>query len=537
MSDMKKNSKLLLILMLAAPIIITVTGCTKFLDRKPLNSTLDDLNQGALEGQVLGMYNILRTSTGFSTLPWLDFHSIRDDDAQKGSDINDGKEIVTEFDTYQYSKDDWAPNEYWNEHYKMINAANNAIYIADSLKVTDAASQRNIGEACFFRAYAYWELVKTYGEVPLINFKIVKPTDGLINKSPVTALYTFIDSNLQAAATLLPLNASEYGNGFTGRVTKGAANTLWAETYLFRKDWTKTVALCQQVIGSAQYSLNPNFSDNWKEWVSAASPGGGKNSRESIFEMQATTGAGAQSNGALDNGTDFGTCQQVRQNSSPLAWNLGWGWNAATQSLVDAFDPADPRKQQTVLFSGQSDGGTALGGFGNTLPAYTNPDGTGGGLAQRYWNKKLYTGNDPAMRAFTGWINNNGAARWINHRIFRYAEVILMLAEAANELGDGATAATNLELIRNRASGNLGPTRTILPPIAFVSQTQMRTAIKNERHYELAMEGKRFYDLVRWGDAITVLGPLGYTNRARYYPIPQKAIDLTGGILKQNTEW
>ncbi|MCW3092573.1 MAG: RagB/SusD family nutrient uptake outer membrane protein [Ferruginibacter sp.] len=533
---MKNYKKLFWVLIVAAPMMIAVSGCKKFLDRKPLTATLDDLNQGALEGHVLGMYNILRSNAGFSTLPWLDFHSIRDDDAQKGSDINDGKEVVTEFDTYNYSKDDWAPNTYWNDHYTMINTANTALYTADSLKVSDPASLRNVGEACFFRAYAYWELVKTYGEVPLINFRIVNPKDGLIDKSPVTRLYTFIDSNLQVAAQLLPVSSADYGNGFDGRLTKGAANTLWAETYLFRKDWAKTIGLCNQVIASGQYSLNANFSDNWREWKSAASPGGWKNSPESIFEMQATTGAGAQANSKLDNGTDFGTSQQVRQNGAPVSWNLGWGWNAPTQILVDAFDPADPRKQQTILFSGQSDGGTALGGFGATVPAYTTPDGTGG-LAQKYWNKKIYTGNDPAMRLFTGWVNNNGAARWINHRIFRYAEVLLMLAEAANENGDGVTAAANLELIRNRASGNLGPTRTIVPPIPFINQTQMRTAIKNERHYELAMEGKRFYDLVRWGDAVNVLGPLGYTNRARYYPIPQQAINLTGGILKQNPEW
>ncbi len=149
----------------------------------------------------------------------------------------------------------------------------------------------------------------------------------------------------------------------------------------------------------------------------------------------------------------------------------------------------------------------------------------------------MYTGNDPAIRQLTGYINNNGNARLINHRILRYADVLLMLAEAANEMGDGVTAAANLELVRNRASGNLGPTRTILPLIAFVSKDQMRTAIKNERRWEFAMEGYRFYDLVRWGDAVSVLGPLGYTHRARFYPIPQKAIDLTGGVLKQNPEW
>src|SRR5688500_6467109 len=108
---MKKNIILACTILLTVPVLITIGGCKKFLDRKPLTATLEDLNHGALEGQVLGMYSYLRNSTGFSTLPWVDFHSIRDDDAQKGSDANDGREIVAEFDTYQYSKDDWAPNE------------------------------------------------------------------------------------------------------------------------------------------------------------------------------------------------------------------------------------------------------------------------------------------------------------------------------------------------------------------------------------------------------------------------------------------
>ncbi|MDQ6761396.1 MAG: RagB/SusD family nutrient uptake outer membrane protein [Bacteroidota bacterium] len=528
---MKKNKIVFWSVILVIPLCASIVGCNKFLDRKPLTATLDDLHQGALESQVLGMYTILRTYNGFSTLPWIDFHSIRDDDAQKGSDINDGKEVVSEFDTYQYSKDDWAPNTYWNDHYAMINTTNEALHTADSLKASDPASFRNIGEACFFRAYSYWELVKTYGQVPLFNFAIRNPSDGIRDKASLADLYTFIDSNLQVASQYLPLNATEYGsNGaYKGRLTKGAANTLWAETYLFRQNWARVVGLCNEVIASGQYSLLANFSDNFKDGLN----GTGKNSAESIFEMNALAGQNAQSNGSVDNGTNFGTSQQVRQNGASNDWNLGWGWNVPTQIIETEWDGSDPRKAQTILYSGQYDGGSALGGFGATLPAYTNPDGTGG-LAQKYWNKKLYTGNDPAMRQFTGWIKANGAARWIDHRIFRYDEVILMLAEASNELGDGATAEANLEKIRARArQGN----NAVLPHIAFANQAQMRTAIKNERHWELAMEGKRFYDLVRWGDADAVLAPLGYTHRARYYPIPQKAIDLTGGVLKQNPEW
>jgi len=528
---MKKTRLIAWTLLLALPTFFSVAGCKKFLDRKPLTATLDDLNQGALEGQVLGMYSLVRSYAGFSTLPWIDFHSIRDDDAQKGSDINDGREVVAEFDTYNYSKDDWAPNTYWNDHYALINQANAAVHLADSLQANDPASQRNVGEACFFRAYAYFELVKTYGDVPLLKKPIVNATDGIAPKSSAATVYAFIDSNLQAAAQLLPINATAYGAAYKGRLTSGAANTLWAQTYLFRQNWGRVIGLCNQVISSGQYQLAGNFSDIWRDGVAGA----GKNGPESIWEMQATAAPGAQAGGP-NNGSDWGTSQQVRQNGATNDWNLGWGWNTPTQTLVDAWDATDPRKSQTILYSGQYDGGSALGGFGATLPPYTNPDGTGG-LAQKYWNKKLYTGNDPAQRAATGYINANGAAPWINHRILRYADVILMLAEAANETNDGATAAANLEKIRNRASGNLGPTRTVVPPIAFASQAQMRTAIKNERRWEFAMEGYRFYDLVRWGDALSALGPLGYTNRCRFYPIPQKAIDQSGGVLQQNPEW
>ena len=123
---MKKNKLFGWSLLIAIPVLLTVAGCKKFLDRKPLTATLDDLKQGSLEGQVLGMYNYLRQSAGFSTLPWIDFHSIRGDDAQKGSDASDGAEIIAEFETYNYSKDNWAPNEYWNNHYSMINLTNNA---------------------------------------------------------------------------------------------------------------------------------------------------------------------------------------------------------------------------------------------------------------------------------------------------------------------------------------------------------------------------------------------------------------------------
>ena len=140
--------------LIALPLTLGMAGCKKFLDRKPLKSTLEDLNQGSLEAQVLGMYNIMRTYGGFNTLPWIDFHSIRGDDAEKGSDASDGAEVNAEFETFQYTKDDWAPNTYWNDHYALANAGNDALFEAADKNLTDEPSLRNVGEACFFRAFA-----------------------------------------------------------------------------------------------------------------------------------------------------------------------------------------------------------------------------------------------------------------------------------------------------------------------------------------------------------------------------------------------
>lgn len=298
----------------------------------------------------------------------------------------------------------------------------------------------------------------------MINFYFTNAIDGIKPKSPVADIYAQIDADLAKALDYLP-QTWEVGtsNPYPGRLTKGAVNTLWAQTYLFRANWAKVVSLCNEVVASNQYSLLPNFYDIWKDGLDGA----GKNSAESILEHQNLQGKNLVPN----QGSNWGTSQNVRQGGAAKEWNLGWGWNTPTQKLVDAWDDSDPRKRMTILYSGQSDGGPTQGGYGATLPAY-NP---GPGLDQPYWNKKVYS--DPQMRALTGTIGG-GNASWISHRQLRYADVILMLAEASNEMGDGATAATNLELIRNRASGNLGPARTIVPKIAFANQAQMRTAIK-----------------------------------------------------------
>jgi hypothetical protein len=504
---MNKIRRIVILIALAVPIITMLGSCNKFLDRKPLTSTLDDLNQGGLEGQIFGLYSFFRSSYGnVSSLPYIGLHGFRSDDAVKGSEQSDGAEWAAPMDQFKYDKSFPGATSYWDDHYKLINFANTALQTADSLKLTSDADMINLAEARFFRAFAYFDLVRTFGEVPKIDFRIYEASQANVAKSSVADIYALIDADLQFAASTLPVS---WGSKFLGRLTSGAAKALHAKAYIFRGNFPLTLALTQQIIASGQYAL---FTPYWKIFKDE-----GENSSESILEVQNEVTA------VDDYGTNYATSQNVRA-STASGWNLGWGWNTPTESLVNAYEAGDPRKDATILFAGQSDD-PANGGYGRTLP---KAQVDGGILFSRYFNKKVYA--DPAKRLA---LNRLDQAGWINQRLIRYSNVILMAAEAANELGDGALAETLVEQVRARARNGAN----VLPKIVFASKQQMRDAIKHERRVEFGMEEERFYDLVRWGDAVTVLGPLGYTDKNKYYPIPQSFIDKSGGVLKQNPDY
>lgn len=490
--------------------IIALSGCKKFLDRKPLELTLDDIPGGGLDGQAIGLYGALRNSAsepyvgdGFQSIPWLGMQSFRSDDQEIVSDAGAAgwNEV---YDKYNYTKDDWGAGVYWDKHYVFIGLCNDALDLADSLQLTDEQAMINRAEIRWFRAFAYFDLVRNFGEVPIITFRIKTPTDAQVAKSSVVDVYALINEDLAFAEQYLPVSWDD--PKLIGRLTQGSGRTLRAKTLLYQQQWAQVLALTETVINSAQYQL---FKPYWALWKTA-----NENSVESIFEIQAYQSAGS----AINYWSWFGTSQGVR-GSDADGWNLGWGWNTPTQALVNAYEAGDPRKNATILFSGQSDD-PDNGGYGRVMPNYTNA---------KYWNKKTYA--DPAEQALVGDIH--GAA-FINYRALRYADVILMAAEAANELGESQKAEDYLEMIRDRArNGNAA----VLPKVEFVDQAQMRTAIQHERRIEFAMEQERFYDLVRWNLADSVLGPLGYDPRNKYFPIPQNAVSSSGGKLIQNPDY
>jgi len=259
------------------------SGCKKFLDREPLVITADDINVGAMEGQALGLYGAIRNSAsqpycgdGFQSLPYIALNGFRSDDAEIVADPGASAWHQT-YDNFQYTKDDWGAGLYWDKHYILIGLCNEVIDLAVTGNYTDAGSLINVAEAKFFRAYAYFDLVRTYGDVPKINFKINTPTDAYKPKSPASEIYALIDEDLSYAEQYLP---PSWEVKFKGRLTKWAAKTLHAKSLLYQKQYQPALDLCREVIDFGPYRLAQDY---WKIFKKE-----GELNEESIFEIQAS---------------------------------------------------------------------------------------------------------------------------------------------------------------------------------------------------------------------------------------------------------
>lgn len=485
------------------PALMAISSCKKdFLNREPLGRYVDtDIPAGSYDSKVFAAYAILRKN-GFNNHLYLGIHSFRSDEADKGSSSSDGADQAAMYDDFQYVKTNGGIQDYWTDHYALIIAANAIISDIDSLKLNDANTLVNKAEAKMLRAIGFFDLVRTFGQVPKIDFKVNDAAQVNKPKAAVAEIFSLIDADLTEAAATLP-TTWEASN--IGRLTRGAAMALQTRAYLWRSNWAAGLTTAKSVIGLGKYSLVSNYGSQFRSE--------GENGPESILEIQAFYKP------TQDLGIIYANVQGVRGAGQ---WDLGWGWNVPTENLVKEYEPGDPRRIETILYSGTTD---PL--YGETVPPVPT-------VPQPYWNKKIYT--SPTDRLAL----NNRFGRWMNHRLIRYADVLLMAAEAANEVG-GAQNTTDalawLEMVRARARG---ASTTILPKVTTTVQSELRNAIRHERFVELAMEEQRFYDLVRWGIDVVRLPAVGKTNyqpKHRLLPIPQNEIDKSGGVLVQNPDY
>jgi hypothetical protein len=336
----------------------------------------------------------------------------------------------------------------------------------------------------------YFRLLKTYGGVPLISGlpDITTPIEDISQRATIAETYLFIETDLQEAITLLP-EKSEYPLAELGRATKGAARTLLAKVSMYQGKWQEVKDQTDLVIASGEYGLTPDYENVWREI--------GENNTESIFEIQAR---GESSAAVSQGGIPLGGVDKYSTTQAPRGTGgWGWGFNTPSQDLAASYEVDDTRRDATIIFRGE------------TLPDGREVPIT---VSNAMYNQKAYS-----SEFFDSDITGK------NVRILRYAEVLLMNAEAATQVGGDS--ATPLNQVRTRA-GLLGLT----------SPNQMD--IWNERRWELAFEHDRFFDLVRQGRAGEVLRVLGkpfVDGKHELFPIPQLQIDKSGGVLVQNPGW
>jgi hypothetical protein len=363
----------------------------------------------------------------------------------------------------------------WTGAYQMINRANLVINKAPG--VTDDAALRDIvvGEAEFLRAWAYFELVSQWGDVPLYKDPITSAT-GYKAKSPAADIYALIISDLNDAAAKLPATASQQG-----RATKGAANALLGRVLMQNGDYTGAKTALLQVYG--KYSLTANYNDNFDGDVKLASTlltSGHEFNSESIFEV-AFLDKG-------DNNFNWGYTGEGSTNPVSIMrsqeYGLVWGNVIPSDQILNEFEANDPRYKFTFYESGDNIltmGGTAAG------KALTED---GMNVAQSIHNgvtkKRIYR-----KYSILDWTDDGFHPDGINQRLIRYADVLLMLAECEAEIGSPAQAASYINEVRARPSVNM-------KPVVLTSKNQALAAVMHERAVELAGEEINNIDILRW---------------------------------------
>lgn len=460
-------------------------------------------------------------------------------------------------------------SNFWQYRYKGILRCNVAIDRISNTELEDKELQaRLVAEARFLRGYFYFELARNFGGVPLITeFKMPEEIQG-ITRASLENTYKFIEEDLIAAAEVLP-KRSEYADADMGRATSGAALGLLGKVYLYQEKWTEARDVLQKLIPESgytgedaqttEYDLLPNFGDVWDKDFD--------NSVESLFEVQYEYHATLAVGGSLSTVTGARSCG--------AALGDGWAWCQPTANLEAAYSEDDERREWTIIKTGCTEikGETEenftkilndnkeISVYDDCVEKYNLPANSlvidpSGHKSGRIIRKYYLPLNDRPE------VYNTDKSP-LNHRILRYADVLLMYAEACNELSDDTHAQAALNRVRNRAG---------LSPVS-VTGNELRHAIRNERRLELAFEQNRLYDIRRWKDdngkpvIANLMGENGSfikwntdpatrdamewdnqgeasdkgksfrEDRDLLFPIPLYEVTMSNGSIEQNPNW
>jgi hypothetical protein len=483
---MKKIALFTLVFVAAA----TFSGCKKFLKVDP-PYTQDAENffqtQEDYEKALTGAYDLLQGS--FLSL-WIG-EIASDNSIAGGESVNDSQGLH-QIDNMTHGGVNNELRNILRWNYAGITRVN---YIMENKDNIDFPSKGQLlAEARFLRAYYYFELVKFFGDVPLIVDKRIGIEEARsIPRSPKSEVYAQIEDDLIFASSILP-----WASVIKGKATKGAALALLGKAYLYQGKYAEAATTLDEIRNSGVYAL---ISDYEQLFLAA-----NENNSETVFDIQYTglEGGGYGCLICLEGNAAPGF-HGIRQYNGPV-YGDGNSYNLPTQSLYGAFSSSDPRRDASVL---------NIETFIATQP---NPEtityAIGAGGHTGYYNNKYI------KRQGELGLPDNDLTSPVNYRVIRYADVLLMAAEAHYQIGNTSIAQQLVNSIRSRAG---------VQGVAVNSINK----IYDERRYELSGEGHRFFDLVRTGQAATYISGF-ISGKHELFPIPQVEIDLAGGTWSQN---
>ncbi len=500
--------------------LIALTSCDDWLQEPlPAVTQLEDYYTSGATG-------VYTTNAAYVPLTWeyngtyyseFFIGDIMSDDALKG-----GQNISDMADAYDMENFKTIANnglilDYYRAQYQGIGRCNLGIREIPNLDtdstMTAEIQDRLIGELKFLRAMYYFRLVRNFGGVPLVDYVIESADNWQQPRATADAIYDFIIEDLEDAEALL-WKKSEYDDDDLGRATKGAAQAMLLKVNLTIHDYEAAEDWGDAIMTSAEYTLHSDYASNFTLE--------NENGTESVFEVQYTEDP--TSDFGEGNGFTRGTFTTILTRSRSSILGGGWGFNKPTQNLYDEYETGDLRREATILNPTDDE-------IENVEQEIY--------LGSRYLNRK------------SGWYDDNNNAYELDHtsrgplnRIdIRYADVLLMYAEAACENNNLIGAKNALDIVRDRADTTAA--RSILPVFPNYNgytdtQDDLRKAIRHERRVELAMEGHRWYDIKRWGVAKEVMDAYKTTETAEaqshmaefilgkheLLPIPSKEIEL-----------
>lgn len=479
-------------------VVALLISCDDFVDVTPEQPNSDNFfnNQSEYESALIGAYDLLQ-STYLNVM----LGEIASDNTLAGGESANDVPGIQQVDDMIHNPVNQQLRDIWGWMYSGVNRAN---FILEFKDKTDFNGKEVIlAEARFLRAYYYFELVKWFGDVPLVVDKRIQFGDQFtLDRTPKADVYAQIEVDLISAAADLP-----DVQAIPGKATKGAALSLLGKVYLYQDKFTEAADALEEVIGSTTYDLVTDYSTIFEEE--------GENNIESVFEVQYTDRQGAGfgclqcSEGNVAVGFNGIRNYTAIPGSAGDIFSSGFSFNVPVADAYNAFSANDLRRDIAILdidaWAAQT-GATFSTGFEHT----------------GYFNRKYI----PRKRRSSAQQDVN-LTNPNNYRSIRFADVLLMAAEALNRgnISD-SRAQLYLNRVRRRAFGN-----NLNDVVA--SGSALTEAIYLERRLELVGEGHRFFDLVRTGRAAQSINGF-VAGKHELFPIPQIEIDLAGGRWAQN---